>query len=63
MKDSGEISSEKQRVILFIYLLEICIPMGTGEAKSEQMIPGAGRFIAYVERLRETGSYSQQSEG
>lgn len=63
MQDLGEISSEKWSAILVAYLLEICIPMGTGEEMSKQIIPGAGRLLAYVERLRETGFYSQQSEG
>lgn len=62
MQDSGEISSEKCSAILVTCLLEICIPVGTGKEKSEQ-IPGAGRLLAYVERLRVTGFYSQQREG
>lgn len=63
MQDSGEISSEKWIAILVACLLEICIPKGTGEEKSEQMMPGAGRLPAFMERLRGAGFYSQQSEG
>lgn len=37
--------------------------MGTHEEKSEHMIPGPGRLLAYVERLGETGFNSQESEG
>ena len=63
MQDSGEISSEKWSAILAAHFLEIQISMGTGEEKSEHMIPGPGIFPAYVERLRETGFNSQESEG